>query len=345
MALKIRRGTESQRGGQTFAAGEIIWTTNGHKLYVGDGVTPGGIDAASQLGGIGLTYNTGSGKLDLNLGSTTSDTLTEGNNNLYHTVNRAIAAAGAGLVDGNAFNTGVTFTYDDVNHRITAAVSASSSLPSQSGQNGKFLTTNGASATWAVVTTDLSSDTSPALGGNLDITGYDITGTGNLTITGDLTIGGGVLFETDLGGAANADFLTIRTHHNDVDAAGAFFYRSKGTTASPTSLASGDAIFNLGFSGRSSDGSDSIGVALAVDVGGTVGAGKIPGKFSVYTTGNDGSFTAKLAVGPDGQQTLVAPALVAGSNPGEVNTGSVPTYMKVTFNGVDYAVPMYAIRT
>jgi len=61
MALKIRRGTDSQRGGITFAAGEIIWTTNTHKLYVGDGVTAGGIDIAAQLGGVGIQYNQSTG--------------------------------------------------------------------------------------------------------------------------------------------------------------------------------------------------------------------------------------------------------------------------------------------
>jgi hypothetical protein len=41
---------------------------------------------------------------------------------------------------------------------------------------------------------------------------------------------------------------------------------------------------------------------------------------------------------------VVAPALVAGGASGEVNTGSIASWMKVNFNGVDYAVPMYTIR-
>ena len=44
--------------------------------------------------------------------------------------------------------------------------------------------------TWAQVTTDLVGDTSPQLGGDLDLNSNDITGTGNINITGELTIGG-----------------------------------------------------------------------------------------------------------------------------------------------------------
>ena len=43
MPLQFRRGTNAQRLTITPSAGEPIWTTNTNLLYVGDGVTPGGI--------------------------------------------------------------------------------------------------------------------------------------------------------------------------------------------------------------------------------------------------------------------------------------------------------------
>jgi len=43
MPLQLRRGTDAQRTGVTFASGEPVWTTDTNKLYVGDGVTPGGV--------------------------------------------------------------------------------------------------------------------------------------------------------------------------------------------------------------------------------------------------------------------------------------------------------------
>jgi hypothetical protein len=53
-------------------------------------------------------------------------------------------------------------------------LAAGAAVPSQSGQSGKFLTTDGTDASWATVNTDLVSDTTPQLGGNLDSNGNDI---------------------------------------------------------------------------------------------------------------------------------------------------------------------------
>lgn len=47
--LQIKRGPESRRTNQTPAAGEIIVTTDDHKLYVGDGTTAGGIPVAANF--------------------------------------------------------------------------------------------------------------------------------------------------------------------------------------------------------------------------------------------------------------------------------------------------------
>lgn len=49
MALQLRRGSDAQRVAITFAEGEIVYTTDTKKLYVGDGVTAGGISATEYL--------------------------------------------------------------------------------------------------------------------------------------------------------------------------------------------------------------------------------------------------------------------------------------------------------
>ena len=53
MALQIRRGTDAQRQGLTGAsapkAGELIFTTDTKKLFVGDGSTAGGIQVDTTL--------------------------------------------------------------------------------------------------------------------------------------------------------------------------------------------------------------------------------------------------------------------------------------------------------
>ena len=52
MSLRIRRGTDAQRTGVTFLEGELIYTTDTKKLYVGDGTTAGGVAIDSTTGSI-----------------------------------------------------------------------------------------------------------------------------------------------------------------------------------------------------------------------------------------------------------------------------------------------------
>ena len=59
MALKLRRGTDSQRALITPADGELIYTTDTKKLFVGDGSTQGGnpVDTAGSALGSNLSLN------------------------------------------------------------------------------------------------------------------------------------------------------------------------------------------------------------------------------------------------------------------------------------------------
>jgi len=47
MPLQLRRGTDAQRSGVVFAAGELIYVTDTDALYIGDGATVGGIAVAN----------------------------------------------------------------------------------------------------------------------------------------------------------------------------------------------------------------------------------------------------------------------------------------------------------
>lgn len=49
MALRLRRGTEAERSLITPASGELIYTTDTKKLYVGDGSTVGGNDVTGRI--------------------------------------------------------------------------------------------------------------------------------------------------------------------------------------------------------------------------------------------------------------------------------------------------------
>ena len=48
MALRLRRGTNAERTTQTFAVGELVYTTDTKQLYVGDGATTGGLLVSSS---------------------------------------------------------------------------------------------------------------------------------------------------------------------------------------------------------------------------------------------------------------------------------------------------------
>ena len=71
MALRLRRGTDAQRALITPLDGELVYTTDTKKLYVGDGTTAGGIavDTAGTFLGADLDLNnynlTGTGNVNV----------------------------------------------------------------------------------------------------------------------------------------------------------------------------------------------------------------------------------------------------------------------------------------
>ena len=58
MSLRLRRGTDAQRQTVTFDQGELVYTTDTLKVYVGDGVTAGGNNIGQSLAGNGLYFDT-----------------------------------------------------------------------------------------------------------------------------------------------------------------------------------------------------------------------------------------------------------------------------------------------
>jgi hypothetical protein len=109
MSLQIRRGTEAQRSLVIFDSGEVVFTTDTQKLYVGVGITTGGKNVLATSAGNGVTFNNTTQRFDFTttgLGLTTSD-VTEGTN-FYYTRQRAqddsaalFTAAGAPTTTGN----------------------------------------------------------------------------------------------------------------------------------------------------------------------------------------------------------------------------------------------------
>jgi hypothetical protein len=320
MALKIRRGTEAQRAGIQFALGELVWTTDTYRLYVGDGIQNGGHSIAENLAGTGLTFNNSTNRLDVNYNGLNSDAVTEGTNHLFFTNDRAQDAVGGALVAGNAYNTGITFTYDGNNNRITAMITASS-LPSQTGNNGKFLTTNGNAASWANLPAagiaSVHADTNPTLGGDLDLNSFDITGTGNINITGAVTstsiTTGGLTFGsiaqivgTTINEAAVHNFITqspsassqhvsLLSASNDAIVGPLVLSKSRGSLISPAAVQTNDYVSKI-TSSAFTGSTFSVAGELNFQVTGTVTGGISPTTFNVKVQNTAGSLVSALSV-------------------------------------------------
>jgi hypothetical protein len=230
MSLRIRRGTDAQRQGIVFDLGEILYTTDTQKLYVGDGITAGAKNILATSAGSGLVWNADDQVLEFNtqnLGINTSE-ISEGSNKYFTTV-RAQDAAASLFTSGTHSN--ISFAYDDVHGKINATVTL----------DGVGILT-------------VQSDVSPALGGNLSLNSHSVTGTGNINITGSITATGNITTSTGSllvkHDAQNiVDFRGINANGSNATTPQLNLYSSRGTTASPVNSNAGDYVGILNFGG------------------------------------------------------------------------------------------------
>jgi hypothetical protein len=159
MSLKIRRGTTAERLAITPELAEPIWDRTLNKLYIGNGSTAGGIDVLAAASSAVVSVNTKVGTVVL----TTDDIAEDGAPvNKWYTDTRAIDDIGLHLQ--SVIHEGIEFIWDALNHTITATVT---------GAGGGLA--------------NVVDDTTPQLGGDLDLNGNIIQGTGTINITGAIT--------------------------------------------------------------------------------------------------------------------------------------------------------------
>lgn len=120
--------------------------------------------------------------------------------------------------------------------------------------------------------------------------------------------------------------------------------RSRGTIAAKTSVVDQDEIGMVSFTGYTGTVYSPVATIIA-KVEGAVSAGAAPGLLEFNVSDTTGTGQKSLTLFPTGVVGFTSPELVAGANPGQVDTGSVVTYLKVNINGVELAIPAYAIRT
>jgi hypothetical protein len=193
MALQIRRGTNTERQDLQFAEGELIYTTDSKRLFVGDGTTDGGIPVSAGMEALldDTTPQLG-GSLDLN------------GNDISGTGN--ISITGSIHATGNITSDGNISLGNDAGDNVTVAGSIGShiipitdstfDLGSQSNRwkNGFFsgLTVDGQIDAVSFVGHILADDSTvvfDANTGNLRAESISGTFTGNVVgnLTGDVT--------------------------------------------------------------------------------------------------------------------------------------------------------------
>jgi hypothetical protein len=303
MSLQIRRGIESQRTGVVFDEGEISWTTDTKKLYVGDGTTAGGVNVVASAAGTGLTWNNTTQTLNFSgsgLGLTT-DVVSEGytSGRIYFTNARAQTAVSSMFTTlGTSPVTG-TVTSAISPSQITVSGSTSGMNPyipfTVTGSGGQGLTagtyyictivdathvtlsstlllaqagTAIASFTTGSITgttfsagggggdvyftynatnqtisanvtldgigiTSVSGDTSPALGGNLNIGNFNVTssGSGAISIVGAITASTGNITATSGNFVATNGNITVTNGNITATAGGVYTNNIFGTSA------------------------------------------------------------------------------------------------------------------
>lgn len=123
MALRFRRGLDIERQAVVFVEGEPTYTTDNKEFFIGDGVTPGGI----QIGGINdliddITPRLG-GNLDLNSNNIIGSGDIEITGNLKITGTIDVGKIEADYT-GSLFGDDSTLIVDAINHRVYADVLA-----------------------------------------------------------------------------------------------------------------------------------------------------------------------------------------------------------------------------
>jgi hypothetical protein len=220
-SLQLRRGLSTNRTSITPAEGELIYTTDTKKLYAGDGSTAGGNQVGGQSDGTVTSVAVSGGSTGLTTSGgpvTSSGTITLGGT-------LGVANGGTGATDAGGARTNLSAAASGANSDITSlsglttalsiaqggtgATTASNAInalvPSQTTNEGKFLSTNGTVVSWASV------DAFPSQTGNA---GEVLTTNGTTTSWNSLgvtrviyvTTGGN---DTTADGSITKPFLTI----------------------------------------------------------------------------------------------------------------------------------------
>jgi hypothetical protein len=326
MSLRLRRGTNDERATRVFDLAEPVWVTDKQQLWIGNGT--GSVDPIASYAGTGLSYSynsTNGGRLSVNLGALNTDSLPQGGTNKYFASQLAQDAFAELLSNGT--QEGILFTYNPVTHALDVSLDVEAFL--------------------------VSTDTSPTLGGDLDLNSFDITGSGNLTFTGNIDIVGS-LINSNLGYVpfnsvviedtiTDEGYLTIKNHENLIKASlqletfactgsGGFatLSSSRGTFNAREKLEDGDVVYSLSFLSLGASGGVGVAANISAIIDGTTTNTIAPGSLDFSVANNSGTLISSLDIKSSGltsvKKGFSTDAAQDLGNAGTVSLATVGTY-------------------
>lgn len=184
MPLRLRRGTDAERSAITFQEGELVYTTDTKKVYVGDGSTSGGIPIDTAIGTLILN--------DVSDVDTITNPPADGDILSYNLAESKWVPSAAPTGGGAASLDDLT----DVDLTTTPQV------------DGNFLQWSNDLNNWVpgIAIDRLQQDLNPRLGANLDLRGYTVLGQGAVSIDGVIAA---TSFVGDLTGSVFADDSSV----------------------------------------------------------------------------------------------------------------------------------------
>jgi hypothetical protein len=313
MSLQIRRGTDAERTGMSvpLAPGELLYTTDSRKIYVGNGTTIGGLlvsgfnandskDAAAEMiingshQRISFSYDNVSKTLNAIVDTTLDDgpltadafvgsVFADDSTLLVDAINGRIVGPVFANVTGN-----VTGNLEgSVTGELVGSVFADNSTLLVDAVDGRIVGPVFANVTGSVFATNsnlLVDATAGEIVGpvnNIFVTTSDLSVN---TITTTFNTSNQIIFnQQDL----TANSIEVNKYSNDnTHASGIAFLRSRGDENTQTSVAFGDKLASLNF--KAFDGTSFIDtVSLSAEVTGSVSTGVVPTSIIFRSAGSE----------------------------------------------------------
>jgi hypothetical protein len=267
--------------------GEIAWTTDSKKLYVGDGSTTGGVNILANSVGTGLEWDNSTqtirytGALGSALANVIEDTSPQLGGNLdlnYKTINGTgtINFTGNISASGLYLSTGLTSDLPLNSHNITGTgnvnitgnvyatqLSIATGLGANLPLNSHNITGTGNIGITGNISASGTLTATTGLAANLPLGGYNITGTGNINITGSVTSTS--VTTSSISGVGNNGITLSANNSVPViinSTTGGLIYNAsnfnlkitRGTISAPTTTLAGDILGNIVISGNTPSG-------------------------------------------------------------------------------------------